>query len=83
VYVDPAGSVVNAGFDPQSPPDERWNIDMRWWMGGYALVLSDVTPLPFVATRGYQGLWDVRIDEAAYGKITELMSVPRARRAER
>jgi hypothetical protein len=75
---------VSAGFDPQSPPDERWNIDMRWWMGGFALVLSDVTPLPFVATRGYQGLWDVRIDEAAYGKIIEHLSEHRrARRAER
>lgn len=36
--------------------------DARWWMGGYALVLADVEPLPFVACKGALGLWTVPAD---------------------
>lgn len=32
-------------------------LDLRWWMGGYALILADVEPLPFVACKGRLGLW--------------------------
>lgn len=32
-------------------------IDLRWWMGGYALVFVDLHPTPFVFCRGHQGLW--------------------------
>jgi hypothetical protein len=34
-------------------------IDMRWWAGGYALVLADVEPLPFIECKGALGLWNV------------------------
>ena len=30
-----------------------------WWAGGFALVLADVEPLPFVPWRGSLGLFDV------------------------
>lgn len=30
-----------------------------WYTGGFALVLADVEPVPFVACRGALGLWDV------------------------
>lgn len=30
-----------------------------WWRGGFALVLTDVTPLPFIPCRGALGLFDV------------------------
>lgn len=32
-------------------------LDLRWWMGGYALVLADVQPTPFIECRGMLGLW--------------------------
>lgn len=30
-----------------------------WWRGGFALVLADVVPVPFVPCRGALGLFDV------------------------
>lgn len=33
------------------------SLDLRWWMGGYALVLADVQPTPFIECRGMLGLW--------------------------
>ena len=36
--------------------------DLRWWMGGYALILDDVQPTPFIECRGSLGLWDVPDD---------------------
>ena len=30
-----------------------------WWMGGFALVLADVEPLPFVPWKGELGLFEV------------------------
>jgi hypothetical protein len=38
--------------------------DMRWWMGGYAIVLADVRPTPLVACKGALGIWTVP-DEVA------------------
>jgi len=37
--------------------DFATSLDLRWWMGGYALVLADVEPTPLIKCRGYQGLW--------------------------
>ncbi len=34
-------------------------LDLRWWGGGYALVLDDVQPLPFRAYKGSRGIWKV------------------------
>lgn len=31
----------------------------RWWMGGFALVLKDVRPLPFLPWKGALGLFEV------------------------
>jgi hypothetical protein len=40
--------------------DEPYDaLDMRWWMGGHALVLVDLEPTPFVECRGHLGLWNV------------------------
>lgn len=36
----------------------------RWWMGGFALILADVEPLPFVPWRGELGLFEVPGDYA-------------------
>lgn len=33
------------------------SIDLRWWMGGYALLFTDVEPTPFVPCKGRLGLW--------------------------
>jgi hypothetical protein len=38
-----------------STPSEA--LDWRWWMGGYALILADVEPTPWVPCRGALGLW--------------------------
>ncbi|HEV8462094.1 MAG TPA: hypothetical protein VGQ38_15450 [Gaiellaceae bacterium] len=35
-----------------------------WWFGGFALVLADVEPLPFVAWKGALGLFEVPEDYA-------------------
>ena len=46
--------------------DRRLRVpDLRWWMGGYALVLADVKPTPWAACRGYQGLWTPPADVVA------------------
>jgi hypothetical protein len=37
-------------------------MDLRWWGGGYALVLDNVRPLPFVRCKGSRGLWDAPKD---------------------
>lgn len=36
----------------------------RWWFGGFALVLDEVEPLPFVPWKGALGLFDVPDDYA-------------------
>ncbi len=41
-------------------PDEA-----AWWTGGFALVLADVEPVPFVACQGALGLWTVTPDVRA------------------
>jgi hypothetical protein len=33
------------------------DLDWRWWMGGYALILADVEPLPLTPCKGALGLW--------------------------
>lgn len=40
-------------------------LDLRWWMGGYALVLTDVEPTPLVSCRGALGLWTPPADVLA------------------
>lgn len=37
-------------------------LDLRWWDGGYALVLDNVRSLPFVRCPGNRGLWNVPRD---------------------
>jgi len=37
-------------------------LDLRWWGGGYALVLDNARPLPPVPCKGSRGLWDVPRD---------------------
>lgn len=39
---------------PSVPPPD---LDLRWWMGGYALVLADVEPTLLVPCKGARGLW--------------------------
>lgn len=33
------------------------DLDMRWWMGGYALVIVNICPVKWVLCRGALGLW--------------------------
>lgn len=33
------------------------SLDLRWWMGSYALILADVEPTLFVPCKGRLGLW--------------------------
>jgi hypothetical protein len=42
----------------------------RWWFGGFALVLADVEPVPFVPWKGALGLFDVP-DDYAVSSATE------------
>lgn len=36
------------------------DLDMRWWMGGFALVLADVVPItPIVPCKGALGIWTI------------------------
>lgn len=37
----------------------------RWWMGGFALILADVEPLPFIPIKGRLGLFEVPDDVVA------------------
>jgi hypothetical protein len=46
-------------------PHECLSYDLRWWMGGYALVLADVEPTPLVPARGMLGLWRPTADVLA------------------
>ena len=32
-------------------------LDMRWWMGGFGMVLTDVVGVTPFTVRGHQGLW--------------------------
>lgn len=45
-------SVIRGGSDLSA--DQR-----AWWAGGFALVLADVEPLPFVPCKGALGFFDV------------------------
>jgi len=48
-------------------------LDLRWWMGGYALVLADVVALPEpVPCRGRLGLW--RPTESEVRAVTEQLT---------
>lgn len=39
----------------------------RWWFGGFALVLADVEPLPFVPVRGELGFFNVEYPFHQFG----------------
>lgn len=49
--------LVAAGASASSHVALVRGLDLRWWMGGYALVLADVEPTPLVACKGSLGLW--------------------------
>jgi hypothetical protein len=38
---------------------EKRGLDLRWWGGGYALVLTAVEPLPLIACPGSRSVWRV------------------------
>lgn len=38
------------------------HVDLKWWMGGDALLLKDVTPTPAIPCRGHLGRWRVPPD---------------------
>jgi hypothetical protein len=41
-------------------------LDLRWWMGGHALILADVEALPeAIPCRGHRGIWPVPNDVVA------------------
>lgn len=57
--------VVRTKADVHRAEDElaAWELDTgdqtRWWMGGFALFLKDVRPLPFLPWKGALGLFEV------------------------
>ena len=62
------GRVVDVILRSQDPrltlsssmfPGEEIQTQYRWWMGGFALVLADVRPLPFVPCKGMLGFFRV------------------------
>jgi hypothetical protein len=40
-------------------------LDLRWWMGGYALLLDDIKPTPVIPCCGHLGRWRVPGDVVA------------------
>lgn len=48
----------------------------RWWFGGFALVLDDVEPLPFVPWKGALGLFEVPDDYAARAEVLQQIEAP-------
>lgn len=64
------GSACSEHFGIAAPNQELFDyadsLDMRWWMGGYALVLAEVEVLPqAIPCRGHRQLWDVPDDVVA------------------
>lgn len=65
-HIDPAGKCWVHGGEER--PDILAHIDMRWWMGGYALVLAGVESTPRIPCKGALGLWSPPADVLeAYG----------------
>lgn len=60
----PDGMLRVMGEDGTRYPEDE-AVDMRWWMGGHALVWTDVEPTPLVACRGQLGLWPPPADVLA------------------
>lgn len=60
VFVDTTGS-PRVCDGPERGVETRGLTEgeRAWWTGGFALVLADVEPLPFVACAGALGLWTV------------------------
>lgn len=55
--VDRSIRIRSYGYDDEATEAAAKDLDLRWWMGGYALVLADVEPTPLVLCRGALGLW--------------------------
>lgn len=55
--------VIHPDAEPPSALIE--GLDMRWYMGSFGWVLSDVVAIDTVPCRGAQGLWFVPSDELA------------------
>lgn len=51
-----AGEADFAAYAANVPDGEKQRV---WWTGGFALVLADVEPLPFIPCKGALGLWTV------------------------
>lgn len=76
--VDPNGPCVRLG-EPQYTEAQRARglrrplrpDEDRWWMGGFALVLDNVRPLPFVSCKGKLGFFKVPDDVLARLDIAE------------
>ncbi|MFI5296511.1 MAG: hypothetical protein ACHREM_00315 [Polyangiales bacterium] len=54
--------VVRRGEDPRlaiALPESEKDVQYRWWMGMFALILSDVRPTPFVPCTGRLGFFRV------------------------
>lgn len=71
-HIDESETVWVGNGDWQTPEQEREaericrTLDLRWYTGGYALVLVDVEiALNLVPARGNRGIWDVPEDVEA------------------
>lgn len=71
VWHDPKMRIAVEGF-PKAPIDVGLKPeDMKWWMGGYAIVLTDVEPTKIVECRGALGCWNVPDDVMAALQLKE------------
>lgn len=62
VGVVPRGGRPWIGRTGVADPRDFTPEEERWWFGGFALVLDDVRPLPFVACKGALGFFNVPDD---------------------
>jgi hypothetical protein len=60
--------IVGVVREGERVADER---QRAWWFGGFALVLADVEPLPFVPWKGALGLFEIPDDYAAQAAAGE------------
>lgn len=56
--LNPRLGMIEIGNGRRKPTDD----ETRWWMGGFALVLEDVRPLPFTTCKGALGFFKVPAD---------------------
>lgn len=63
-HINPDGRVWLDADETMEAPALAASLDLRWWHGGYALVLADVQLIEPVPCKGRLGVWKVPADVA-------------------